>query len=494
MRAGWILLLIVVLGAAIRWTNVSPYKFYPDAYQNLIVAKNLADNHNVVGTLGDQGSVYPQTVTTTRPIYPFFINALNIFISDQLLAAQAAAYISGLLGIIVAFFLVRQIFNINAGLFAALLTALSFNHTIWSGFIMSETTGILLVMLGLTFFYKKSYYISGLFLGLAVFARFEYALIVLPLVVRNKHLFIASLITGLLIAGIFFPPIPHVIGKLTDLKGMTRIDTLVKERPRLTGLINFAKTDFVLIGMFVLGLVFMVKYKHPALPLIFISCLLLELIYIRTNPLQQRYTTHLLTFLIIPAAYAASTFRRSRWLLAISLITQLFVSYNGIKNWNMGDWFRLSYEEVAAKNIRPYLHVDDIIITAWPEPYYYFTNHPVIGISDTYPFAFLDNVPEDQDLIVVMDAPARNIYPNFSAFLETNMSQFKVNSYNVNIPFHNATSVFFDSKPVQVFRLTKKDFVLRLALSTAHEIDYSNTMPKRGKDTANSAALHTAEN
>ncbi len=494
MKAAWTLLLIVILGAGIRWANISPYKFYPDAYQNLVVANNLADNHNVVGTLGDLGSVYPQTVTTTRPVYPFFINAVNIFVTDQTLSAKIVAFVAGILGIVGAFFLVRQLFYTSTGLFAALLTALSFNHTVWSGFIMSETTGILLVFLGLTYYFKKSYYLSGIVLGLAVFSRFEYLLILLPLLYKNRRLFLSSFITGLLLIGVFFPPMPQVVNKLADIKGLTRIDNLIKERPKLTGIYNFARTDFVLIGMFALGVVFMIKYKYPKLPIILISCFLLELIYIRTNPLQQRYSTHLLPYLIIPAAYAASTFRRSRWLLVLSLITQLFVSYRGIKNWNMGDWFRPSYEEVAAKNIRPYLHVDDVIVTAWPEPYFYFTNHSVIGISDVYPFAFLNDLPDEQNLIVVMDAPAKYVFPKFTAFLETNLSRYQLNSYNVHVPFRYATSAFFDDQPITIFRLTKKDFVLRLALLSAHEIDHSDTMFERGKDTAYSDPLHPPKN
>lgn len=51
-------LMAVVVGAVLRLHNISDYKFYPDSYQNLVVAHNLKTSHSALGTLGDE------TITT----------------------------------------------------------------------------------------------------------------------------------------------------------------------------------------------------------------------------------------------------------------------------------------------------------------------------------------------------------------------------------------------------------------------------------------------
>jgi 4-amino-4-deoxy-L-arabinose transferase-like glycosyltransferase len=462
MKTASALFLIIALGIILRIVNISSYKYYPDAYQNLLVAENLSLNHNVVGTLGDLGMVYPQQFSVTRPIYPLLINAANLFVNDLEKSATLTSFVNGILAIFVSFMLGVSAFKSKRiGLMAAVLMAVSFSHTVWSGYIMSETTGILFLILGLTCFFRKKYWLAGIILGLASFARFEYIFAIAPLFLRNKYLVVTYLITFLFILGLFYPPIPTVFQKLFELKGMTNVGQLVVNPPRLVGLLNFIRFDFLLIGLALLGFLLLVK-KHPILSLYVLFCFsVLEIIYIRTNPAQQRYSTHLLPFLLLPAAYSLTYLPRIKHLgllFILPFIVQIFLTYQGIRHWSNGDWFRTSYEQTAAKNLRAYLHANDVIVTAWPEVYYFFTNHSVLPISDTPPYVYLNYLAADQPITIVLDMASFKIYPNFSAFLTNKYSKNLIATYSVHIPFRYAASVFFDDQDVQVFRLTKNDY------------------------------------
>src|SRR3989338_1903570 len=103
MKATLTILVLTVLGALLRIQNISPYKFYPDAYQNLITARSIRSYRSVVGYLGENGMLYPDFFMWTRPVYPLFINLTNNILNNEERAAQLIAISAGILAIPLSF-------------------------------------------------------------------------------------------------------------------------------------------------------------------------------------------------------------------------------------------------------------------------------------------------------------------------------------------------------------------------------------------------------
>ena len=97
MKTALTILVLTVLGALLRIQNLSPYKYYPDAYQNLIVARSIRNYRSVVGYLGENGMLYPDFFMWTRPVYPLFINLTDNFLQDEQRSAQLIAITAGIL-------------------------------------------------------------------------------------------------------------------------------------------------------------------------------------------------------------------------------------------------------------------------------------------------------------------------------------------------------------------------------------------------------------
>lgn len=227
-RIFFILGLVVLLGTYVRFVNISPYKFYPDSYQNLVVAKNITTYGSVAGALGERGASYPPYFMWSRPTYPLFINLTNYFAKDLTGSAQIVSFIFGVLTLPAIYFLAKEIFgNRIPGLIAVFLLAVSFNHTVWGGFIMSESTGIFFstVYFALLFFVikKKSEFtdvkelFTGAILSLAVYSRYEYLMYLVPTIyllltrkfwkVKLINILIGFTITSLIIFALIFPPL-----------------------------------------------------------------------------------------------------------------------------------------------------------------------------------------------------------------------------------------------------------------------------------------------
>ncbi len=186
-------LTLTVLAFFLRFANLSPFKFYPDAYQNLIVARNIADYHSVVGYLGSEGMYYPYFLMWTRPIYPLVINFFQLSGLTAEKSAVLICLISSVLAVPAAYFLGRNLFNSKmSGFFAALLTAISFNLTVWSGFVYTEALAVFLNLLFLVSLSRKldkpvklaewRDLLSGFLFSLIIFARYEYLLFLIPVI------------------------------------------------------------------------------------------------------------------------------------------------------------------------------------------------------------------------------------------------------------------------------------------------------------------------
>ncbi len=368
-----ILVLITFLGIYIRYVNISPYKFYPDSYQNLLVAKNLIDYKNVAGMLGANGVSYPPYFMWSRPIYPIFILLFNVFFKDLTYSAQFTSNLFGVLAIIGIYFLVRNILKSKtAGIIASLLLAISFNHTIWSGYIMSDTTGIFFSILFIALLFsvinKESQLadykeiLIGVVYGIAVFSRYEYILLLIPVLylllsgksslAKTINIFCGFIVFSSIIMVSIFPPISDTVyNAITEFPkliiggviGLVLFTTIYSIRIRLKkildankifekigylimllsilplvltllnlhlpvfiGLTNFIKTDFLISTLAILGIALMFLDKSNQKLVIFITIYILisEWVYFKINPLQQRYHTHLLPMLIVSATYS----------------------------------------------------------------------------------------------------------------------------------------------------------------------------------------------
>ncbi len=183
---------ITLIGAVFRLHALSPFKFYPDSYQNLLVAQSIANFHSVVGPLGTHGMIFPPFFMWSHPGYPLLINFATVFVSSTDTAAQLVATITAVLSIPLAFFMTKNLFrSTSIGVAAAFILALSFNHTAWSGFIMTETTGVLFLLLTLWSLSRNisqkvsmtdpQDIITGLLFGYSVMTRYEYGVLILPI-------------------------------------------------------------------------------------------------------------------------------------------------------------------------------------------------------------------------------------------------------------------------------------------------------------------------
>lgn len=184
-------ILITLIGAWLRFVNISPFKIYPDTYVNLITALNISDYGSVVGFLGDAGMVYPDFFMWTRPFFALTLLVVNFFTGDLNTAGVYISFAASVLTLPLIFVLLKKIFqNNNTALGGTVIGALSFNHIVWSGFVQTEALGVFLmtVFLVLLFsnlkrkpepadFWDVS---TGVALVAAVLCRYEYILVAIP--------------------------------------------------------------------------------------------------------------------------------------------------------------------------------------------------------------------------------------------------------------------------------------------------------------------------
>lgn len=355
------MLFLLFLGSLLRYSNIVPHNIYPDAFQNLLVAENLVNNKQVIGTLGENGYFYPPFAAWTRPGYSFLIAFFAKYFISAELAAHTISFVLSVLAIPLAYLLAYILFSSKkAGIFAAALLAVSFNHTVWSGFILSEASAIFVSLLFLImFFYVQRRpgslgdppeLFTGVIFSLAVFTRYEYLLIAVPatiiLTANNSHKFrllnigAGFVFASTLILTAFFPfksLFVTIVGQNLRIivpfsAGLLLIDILnrnglidfvmpiVRSKVTriilgvlglaavifyLTGLRDFFLTDFFISFSALAGIVLMRKNRVYRDKIIFFSAsiFLLTVVYAQINPTMLRYGTHLIPFLLIPASF-----------------------------------------------------------------------------------------------------------------------------------------------------------------------------------------------
>lgn len=180
------------IGLFLRAVNNSVFLFYPDAYQNLLVAENIRTYHSVIGTLGKGGMLYPDFIAWTRPGYSLLIAGVNIFANNLLISGRIVSFSCSVLAIPVSFLFLKNVFKSSQiGMFGVILLTISFEHVVWTGFVQTEALGILLVMAIFALIFRnlsgnysigniKDIIVGGI-LGFAILTRYEYLLLVVPI-------------------------------------------------------------------------------------------------------------------------------------------------------------------------------------------------------------------------------------------------------------------------------------------------------------------------
>lgn len=478
-RTTLILTFLIILGAILRFRSITPYKIYPDAYQNLLVAKSLRENGSVSGTMGDGGLGFPPHILWSRPVYPLLINSFTVFTKDDLFSAQAVSFLAGILAIPLSYLFIAQVFNSNkTGLAAAFLTTLSFNHTVWGGFILTEAVGVFFLLL----FYLSLFsslklkstlanprdFLTGVLLTFAVFTRYEYLFLAIPatyLIFKRSEAPLFRLInifssfffvSSIILVTLF--PLYNIHKEIFSVLSGTASDP---KSISLSGMSKFFTTDLLLFVSAVTGMASLIKAKQFKDLVVFVlsSSLMLAIIYYKASSNEQRYYTHLIPLLLIPASYglvwlverAEKTKFLAFGLILLSII-QLNATFNGIRGWRNGEWFRVSYEEKSSKILKGLItDKNTVIVTSLPEAYFYFTGLTTQSVSDNPPHIFIVNT--QRPTLVVQDMGMRTIFPIFSIHLDQTLSDFKITEYTVNEPFHYETDNFLEAKPVIIYKI-----------------------------------------
>ncbi|HSX39980.1 MAG TPA: glycosyltransferase family 39 protein, partial [Candidatus Saccharimonadales bacterium] len=471
-----LLLIILCVGIFLRFCNILPSKLYPDSYQNIVVARNIVNYHSVLGFLGKNGLSYPYVYFWTRPGFPLLINIAKIFVNDEFFAAQVVSFVAGILIIIVTYFALSKLFsNKNVGIAGAALAALSFNLTVWGGFILTEASGVLFLSLFLFLLFrgliKKSQFLDindlliGAFFGFAILIRYEYLLIALPLVIlifqksespgkKLLNILVGFVVVTYIVLLLLFPVkdiardlFSHVSYYFSEgiifFVALPLIFCIKRIKAKLMlkivsflwivfifiyhplGMRDFFVHDFLLGIVLIIGLFLFYKKEEFLEYLIFIlfSSLLLALMYYKTNPVMARYYTNLLPFLFIPAAYGLASFIKSKKMILIGVFIslQVFITFRGIKYLKNGEWARPSYEEKSARTLNKWLHDNNhILLVSLPEPYYLYTNSSTQSTTADLPFLDPDSTLDNSKIYIVEDMGTYDYFPKFAAFLDNN--------------------------------------------------------------------------
>jgi|GEM_PF-3997266 len=358
-----IILAVTGFGLALRLSNLSPYLVYPDSYTSLVVADVIDRTGTIVAHLGAGGLIYPDFFGWTRPGYPLLIAALHALGLPLVASGRGVALMAGVACIPAAAWLAYEVTHRRgAAVVAAVLMSLSYASVVWSGFVLTETTGnlALLGLLAVAWHWRRHPpeifdprdYLTGLLLAVAILTRYEYALLA-PIIlliagprlspsVRWVNITAAAglmLALAVVVLRPFDPDPTYALSQLhaflplagvglvagAGLLAASRFVRLSPHRARTVslacfavilaiavawaphaypGLIDFARQDGLIVGLGSFGLILML-YRHRSRSsawLIIAAIIALAAVYFRVNPTMARYGTHLLPLVIIPAS------------------------------------------------------------------------------------------------------------------------------------------------------------------------------------------------
>ncbi len=552
------------VGILFRLLNLTPYKLYPDSYQNLLVAQNIYEHISVVAPLGEKGMLYPPFFMWSRPLYPLLISFTHLFRSDWTHAAYIASFLAGVVAIVVVYFFIKHLFrSVIAGIGAAFLLSISFNHVVWGGFILTETTGVLLMLFVLwtllptikarSQLAELHDLLTGTLLACAILARYEYIILLIPisllifslspapvtklLNIGVSLVFVLSLVftqlfpvqstitamtqqvnSFLWLGGLIlliFVCLAFIFKFLSEVKRIRFINIFNTAGVVLLWIIgiylllqtlfptafrvffndfdamrNFFTTDFLLGMAFIMGITIMHKngkFRHHIM-FILLSIILLAVFYYHINPTIQRYWTHTIPFLLIPASYIVLPYakhltlnaKRQRLIgfLILLIGIQGAQTYQGIKNWKNGEFTRTSYEEKAAHSVSSLIKDKNILLlVSFPEPYYYVSRLTTHSIADEYPYIFIDNSLNNRTALIVQDMGMRDIFPRFSDVLDNYMQNFKQIEFRVREIYHYGLRSENETHPVSLYEVRLSELRSIIETTKKQIPDTSKSLP-----------------
>lgn len=489
IKIALILLTVLLLGTFIRANAISPYKFYPDSYVALVVAENISEYGSAVGTLGKEGMIYPDFFGWTRPLYPLLINIFNTFVDNSETTARALSLIFGLGAIPLAYLLIsRALESKRSGLLGAVLLTLSYNHTIWSGFILSDTAGVFFLLLTLWLLFRSLYLkyeladwhdlLTGAVFAIAILTRYEYAVLIIPLVFLVYHkspqpttrLISMAAVVSIIFGLTYFFLSPFSIDNTTTLSQLGSFASSLGALD-LSGIQRFVVSDFVLAIFSIVGIFLMLRHRthRGQAYFVLLALALLGSMYYQTNPAMIRYFTHLIPFLLLPASFGlgkviewAYLQRPMKRYLAISicmflLVVQGYVSYRGLHEEKNGIWFMEGYEVRAAELVSDRLPRDAFTIVSFPEPYFLTTKHDTYSIADKAPFIYISDTLNARTAIIIEDEGMREIFPVFTDFLQKSMGKYKMAEIPLDTPFRYADRVEEVEEPIYLYKIELSD-------------------------------------
>jgi hypothetical protein len=225
---------------------------------------------------------------------------------------------------------------------------------------------------------------------------------------------------------------------------------------------GFLATDPLIAIAAVTGLTLMLRRpQHRALALYLLAGVtLLAVIYARINPTMDRYWTHLIPFLLLPAAYAVVTLCRRRAMLALFALLftiQVIISAIGLRGEPGNPWFQPGYEAVAARRITGLVPSNAVIVAALPEPYYLITGRTTQSIADRPPYIFLPPELKSRPLYIIQDEAMRRLFPRFSALLDEKLQDNKAAQLKVGTDFRYITQIIPEHQPLTMYKTNQSE-------------------------------------
>lgn len=235
---------------------------------------------------------------------------------------------------------------------------------------------------------------------------------------------------------------------------------------------DFFETD-ILLAILILISVFSWKNSkiiNPEPAFSFLSIFLLAPIYWKTNPEMQRYILHLYPFLLIIALSNSRLIFKKRlvsFALLPAILLQLYISFWGMRNWDNGEWFKKSYDEQSAILFRQSFEntsdfKDSLLLASFPEAYFYKTRASTYSLTDNPPYIYIDSSLDNKQIYIIEDMGMRDIFPNFSRFLESNLKPFVKKEFWVNETYRYSGYSQKENNPVIVYEIKLSDLKNRL--------------------------------
>jgi len=262
-----ILFLIAIFGFLFRFINITQYNIYSDSYEFMLVAKNLVERFSLDGPLGKNG-MYWGPLFYNRVGYGLFIAPIYWITKNLELSGHLLSFLSGLLSIILIYFITQKIFtNQEISFLSSLFLAISFSNVALAGFIMANSLIILFLIIFLGFFFYSLkaknpswFLISGFLLAFLSFLRIETAIIIFPALIflslKNQPKKIRNFLLAFFLAFILFALFFYLFLSHPQIWWQNYQIYLVKNLNRYAPLILF----FLIIYFFLI--IFLKKRKN----------------------------------------------------------------------------------------------------------------------------------------------------------------------------------------------------------------------------------------